>query len=231
MKALFFAPLLLVACGGGVPVELRLDEFTLEVDIDAVVDGAFAVQGLVPGATSFPEVWPDSLPDIQTRVRIVAPSVPIDLTPEAGDPDDPEADAEAGKYDPINTIGDVVQRIEINRFVMRIEQSTLTQPLPELRLQVADTIDARADDRLAWRTVGLLPGTDAGFVGDVEFSFVPGGESYFNAQLGDDVKECAMRVVGTFVIDTEHNPRRPSGRAVIRPIAEATFFLAPEGAL
>src|SRR3546814_9103350 len=64
------------------------------------------------------------------------------------------------KYDDINKAGDIIQRIEINKFVLRVEVSSLTIDLPELRLQIADTKDANPDDRLAWYTVGLLPGTD-----------------------------------------------------------------------
>ena len=226
----------LEACGGGVPVRLRIDEFTMEVELDEAVDkayGQFLAQGFLGEQTNgIPEIWPDNLPDIRYRAQLATTPVPVDLTPEASMPEGETPPEGEGKYDKINKVGDAIRRIEINRFILRMEQSTLTLGLPELRLQVADDAQARPDDRLAWRTVGVLPATpEAAFVGDKEFEFLPGGESFLNAQLGDELKEFAMRIVGKIDIDTAVNDRRPSGKAVARLIIVATFFVKPEGAL
>ncbi len=212
---------------GGVPVRMRLDDFTLDLDVDelmAETQGELSSLGVVPAGTALPELWPDSLPAIEYRLVLAAPPTEVDLSPEEGS-DDYE------KYKDISRAAGVVKRIELNRLVVRIEASTLTVALPELVLQVADDKLADPTDRLAWRTVGSLPGAPAGFVGDLEFEFIPGGESYLRAQLADDAKEFAARVVGRIDIDTAQNPRLPAGRAVIRLIAVATFFIDPSKAI
>lgn len=218
----------LFACGGGVPVRINVDEFTMEVALDDAVDAAFAefqAQGLFPPESrGLPELWPESLPDVQYRAVLATEPVPVDLTP------DPESE-DADKYADINKAKEAIRRIEMNRFILRVEESSLTVALPALRLQIADAVDARPDDRLAWRTIGNLPAAEPGFVGDIEFAFVPSGESFLNAQLADDAKEFAMRVVGTVEVDTTKERRLPSGAAVIRLIVVATFFVEPEEAL
>lgn len=223
-----WAASLATACDtGGVPVRMRLDEFTMDLDVDelmAEAHGELSSLGVVPPGTALPELWPDSLPAIQYRLVMAAPPTEVDLSPEEGS-DDYE------KYKDISRAAGVVRRIELNRLVVRIEASNLTVALPELVLQVADKKDADPTDRLAWRTVGSLPGAPAGFVGDLEFEFIPGGESYLRAQLADEAKEFAARVVGRIDIDTATNPRLPSGRAVIRLIAVATFFIDPSQAI
>lgn len=217
-----------LACGGGVPIRIRIDEFTMEVSLDEVVDGVFAemqAQGLFPPESKgLPVLWPDSLPDVKYRALIAAEPVPVDLTP------DPNSE-EAEKYAEINDVKDAIRRIEMNRLILRIEDSSLSVGLPELRLQVADKIDALQADRLAWRTVGILPAAEPGFVGDLEFEWLPSGESFLNGQLADEVKEFAMRVQGKIDIDTAVNRRMPSGKAVIRLIVVATFFVEPQEVL
>jgi hypothetical protein len=231
--SLLFA-LTLTACGGGVPVQLRVDEFTQELSIDEAVAGAFeqlvATGFLFDGSSGLPEQWPASLPDIRYSALVASPPMPIDLTPEPSAAD--ELTGQESKYSDINQAGNVIQRIEVNEFVLRVESSTLTIGLPELRLQVADAPDASPDDRLAWHTIGKLPAT-AGprEVTDIHFEFERGGESFLQAQLSDEQKELAMRVVGKLDIDTEVNPARPAGAALLRLILVATFFVRPEGAL
>lgn len=235
------------ACGGGIPVRLRIDEFTMELALDDLVDQAladFKGQGLFPAETeALPELWPQSLPDIKYRALLAAPPVPVDLTPEdtggggsgggggvgGGDGTDGLIDPE--KYEMINKAEAAINRIELNRLILRIEQSTLSIALPELRFQVADEPDADPNDRLAWETIGRMPTAEPGFIGDIEFTFDPGGETYLNNQLMDEKKEFAMRVRGTLELDTEQNPRLPSGAAAIRLILVATFFVDPEGAV
>jgi hypothetical protein len=223
------------ACGGGVPLQIRIDDLTMELPLDEAVEGAyqqFLASGFLSAETpALPELWPDSLPDIVYKTRLLTPAIPVDLSPEPpaeGEEPDPDAD----KYAQINDAKNAIQRIEMNKFVLRIEQSTLSVTLPELFLQIADKKDANPKDRLAWWTVGRLPATpEARWVGDLEFEFEPGGESLLNGQLADDEKELAMRVVGNVVIDTAVNPARPSGTASLRLILIATFFVRPEGAL
>lgn len=217
------------ACGGGVPVRVRIDEFTMEVALDDVVDAAFSemqAQGLFPPESrGLPVIWPNSLPNVRYRTVFTTPGVPIDLTPEPGSP-------EAEKYAEINKVEDAIRRIELNRIVLRVEQNSLTVDLPALDFQVADEPDARGDDRLGWRTVGRLPSAPAGVIDDYEVELIPSGESYLNAQLADEAKEFAMRVRGRIDLDTTANGGRlPGGSAVVRMIVVATFFVEPEGAL
>ncbi len=220
----------LIACGGGVPIELRIDEFTLELSLDDLVgelQAELTSSGALPlGTRALPEIWPDALPPIQTTLRMAAPPAPIDLTPDKEtDPENYE------KYKDINKAAEAVRRIEINRLVLRVEQSNLSLPIPELKLQVADDPTANPDDRMAWFTVGSLPGAEAGFIGDLDFDWITGGESFLNAQLGDEAKELAIRTVGELTIDTEQDPAMPRGLARLRLIVVATFFVEPEKAL
>jgi hypothetical protein len=220
------------ACGGGVPIQIRIDEFTAELPLDEAVNsavGSLLASGIfAAGTPAIPDRWPDSLPDIRYRARVATPPMPIDLSPE------PPAEGEEpdSKYDQINKAKDVIERIELNRFILRVEQSSLSITLPELRLQIADKKDADPNDRLAWWTVGAIPATpEPKWVGDLEFEFEPAGESLLNSQIADDEKEMAMRVVGNVEIDTARNPARPGGNALVRLILVATFFVRPEGAL
>jgi hypothetical protein len=217
----------LMGCGGGIPVRLRVDEFTMEIALDDLVGQSFGelkAQGLFPAETqALPEFWPASLPAVRFSTIMASPPVPVDLTPDKDDPD-------FKKYEQINKAEQAVNRIELNRLVLRVDTSTLSIALPELRMQIADTADADPNDRLSWETIGTIPSAAPGFVGDLDFTFSPGGESYLNAQLADDAKEFAMRVLGKVVIDTDENPRLPAGAAQVRLIIVATFFVDPEGA-
>ena len=125
----------------------------------------------------------------------------------------------------------MVQRIEINDLILRIERSNLSIDLPSLELQVADKVDAHPDDRRAWATVGVLEGLKAGKVGDMRFEFVKGGETYLNSQFYEEEREFALRIKGRLNVDTAANPNRPRGQARIRLIALTTFYLAPRKAL
>ena len=226
--AVIAAGALTSACGGGVPVRIAIDEFTFDLSLDDTVAGALGeLQSsgvLPPGTQGLPELWPPSMPAIRYDTLLNTPPVPVDLTPEPGTP-------EADKYEAINQAEQAVKRIEINRLILRIDASTLTVATPELFIQVADEPDADPADRLAWRTIGKLPSAPPGFVGDIDFTFDPGGETYLNAQLADDLKQFALRAQGRVSIDTEVNPRLPSGKAVLRLIVIATFFVDPEGAI
>jgi hypothetical protein len=237
MKALIIRCLLLpalfslgiTACdSGGVPIRLQIDEFTMDLDVDELMVDAleeFKGLGLFPTGTRYlPELWPENLPAVKYRMALAAPAIPVDLTPDPGSP-------EEEKYKDISKAAGVVTRIELNRLVIRIEASSLSVALPETRLQVAVTKDADPSDRLAWRTVGIIPATGPGFVGDIDFEFLPGGESFLRSQLSDEEKEFAIRMVSTLDIDTEQNPRMPAGRAVVRLIVVATFFVDAAGAI
>lgn len=223
-----FVLLAVMGCAGGVPVRLRIDEFTMEFSADEVLGTAFAElvsTGLLPPETAaLPELWPASLPRVQYATVFSSPPVPVDLTPEPGTP-------EFKKYEQINKAAGAVNRIELNRLVLRVEQSSLSVGLPELRLQVADSPDTDPLERRAWRTIAVAEATEPGFVGDREFEFVPSGETYLNAQLSDEARDFAMRIQGKLELDTDENPRLPSGAAKIRLIVVATFFVAPEQAL
>ena len=217
------------SCGVGIPVRVRIDQFTFDLSLDDIADQALAelaASDILPqGLSDFPEFWPDELPPVKVRTSLSTEPVAIDLTPEEGDPN-------FDTFEDINQVDEVITRIELNRFILRFEQSNLTVGLPELNLQIADDPDADPEDRLAWRTVGRIAAVaEARFVGDLEFEFLPGGESFLNLQLSEGEKDFAVRVQGNVDIDTELNPLRPSGAAVIRLIAVATFFVDPTGAL
>lgn len=219
----------LLSCGAGVPVQLRIDEFSIDVNTEdwiSVAEDTLKSTGFLPSdAVGIPEMWPNSLPDIKYDLEIVSPAIPIDLTPEA------DTEADAAQYEQINTAQKVVNRIEINELILRVDRSNLSIDLPTLELQIADTPDAHPDNRRAWTTIGILEGAKAGQVMDARFEFVRGGETYLNTQLFEPEREFALRVKGRMTIDTEVNPNRPSGQARFRLIALATFYLTPRKAL
>ena len=104
-------------------------------------------------------------------------------------------------------------------------------PVPELQVQVADTLDADPNDRLAWFTIGRIEGSDGEDGGlDLEFQFIEGGESYLNGQMGDEDREFSLRVRGKASIDTDQLTEIPRGLLRVRFITEATFFIDPKGA-
>lgn len=214
-----------VGCGGGVPISVRIDEAAIEIDLDATMgelEQQLQAQGVLFPGVGIPEVWPDSLPDLQYSTVLGAPPVKLDLTP-----DDPNS-KEAKKYKDVNKYSSAIRRIEVNRLIMRYEVNTTTLDFPSFEIRVADRADADPEDRFAWYTVGTVPEVEAGFVGDVEFEWRPGGESFFNAQFEDDDKELALRALGNLHYDTDASPNRPHGKAKIRLIAVVTFFIEPD---
>ena len=60
---------------------------------------------------------------------------------------------------------------------------------------------------------------------DHTFQFVKGGETYLNTQLADDLKEFSIRIRGKLKVNTEEFQGLPRGKAVVRLIAVATFYL------
>ena len=148
---------ILEACGGGVPIRLRVDQFAVDVDLgDAIdnVESSLLAQGILPeGSRGIPAIWPSDLPRVQYDVDLTSPPVPVDLTPEPGG-DNEDA------YQAINQAGQIINRLEINRLVLRLERSDVSIPVPELQVQVADTLDADPNDRLAWFTIGRIEGSD-----------------------------------------------------------------------
>lgn len=188
------------ACGAGVPIQLKLDEFVIDLSIDNAVD-TVSTQLLPPGSPGLPEVWPEGFPDVCYDALIATDPEEggqIDLTPDpVEDPDNAEL------FKPIND--GLVSRIEIDRLIVRVETNTLNVPLPPVEVQAADDIDANPDDRRAWRTLGAVGGTELpptcaqleagaapaqavppGQVADLEFEWARGGESYLDAQLADE---------------------------------------------
>jgi hypothetical protein len=195
-------------CGAGVPVQLRVDEYAIDLSIDDAVDDLFAElrdTGRLPLETpGLPERWPDELPEV--CYDFLAATNPddggrIDLTP------DPEDDSElADLFAPIND--GLIERIELDRLIVRVERNSLNVPLPTIEVQAADAIDANPDDRRAWYTVGTLGGealspgcarpadargqaVEPGALQDLEFQFHRGGESFLNSQLIDE--DCLAR--------------------------------------
>ena len=253
MRRLALALVLLTGCGAGVPVQLVVDEFTIDLSLDDALDNV-STQLLPPDSPGLPERWPDEFPDICWDALLTTnPDTGgrVDLTP---DPDEDPQLAEA--FGPVND--GLVDRIEIDRLVVRVETNTLNVPLPVVEVQAADAIDASPDDRRAWRTVGAVGGDtlalpcsdpnrgDTGVVvppgrlADLEFVWARGGESYLNTQLADekclegdevkselDCKEFSLRARTRLALDTAQFPDRPRGQATLRLILVATFFVKP----
>lgn len=233
-----------MGCGGGVPVQLRIDEFTMNLSVDeavTVMEQGLASAGFLPLRSGLPEVWPDSLPDIRWSIRVGSPPMPVDLNPLGGGDggeettdqgnDGSEDPALASKYDQINQVGKAIKRIEINRLVLRLERNNVTISLPELSFQLADSPAATEENRAVWYTIGKIPSAPPGFVDDLEFEFLPGGESLLNAQLADQEKAFGLKAAGSMIYDTEVDPKRPRGVAVMRLIVVATFFIEAVDAL
>lgn len=212
-----FAALLAGAtgCGAGVPVQIRLDELTIPFNIDEELAG-IAPTILPPGSTGLPERWPDELPDVCFDMFVSTDPDKggrVDLTP------DPVKDPEnAQKFAAIND--GLINRIELDDLVIRLDTNTLNVPLPVVEVQAADKLDADPTDRRAWRTVGWVGGTELptpcgapgsaasttagqaaapGELKDIEFTFARGGESYLDAQLADDA--CANPTAGGPPVD------------------------------
>lgn len=252
--ALFPTALILCSCGAGVPVQLVLDEFAIDLDLDGALE-TVAPQLLPPDSPGLPERWPEEFPDVCWDALVTTdPDMGgrIDLTPSADE--DPEA---AEKFAPVND--GLVDRIEIDRLVVRVERNTLNVPLPVIQVQAADALDASGDDRRAWRTIGAVGGVDLpppcagrsdgsegteagevvapGELKDLEFVWARGGESYLNAQLADETcledagpdrcKEMSLRARTRLAFDTAQNPSRPRGQVRLRLILVATFFVTP----
>lgn len=191
----------LVGCGGGVPVQVRLDELVLDFVLDDAVAGieeGLRGAGLIaPEAAGLPELWPEELPPVCWATLVSSDEVeplPVDLTP------DPAEDPDAAKlFAPVND--GLVSRIELDRVVLRVEQNTSNVGLPPLELQAADAREPDPTDRRAWTTLGrldgrpLAPGCGAsgdatpvvgpGEVKDVELVWQEGGESFLGQQLMD----------------------------------------------
>jgi hypothetical protein len=211
------------ACNsGGVQVRLRLDELTTAIDADSIMNDTlrqFSSLGVLSfNSAPMPELWPSSMPAVTFKQAFTSPPIVLDLTPPPGSPDEE-------KYASVNQAAGLIRRIEVNRLVLRVEENTLTTAIPALTVQVADDMNASPDDRQAWRTIGTVPGASPGFIGDLEFVYHPGGESFLVSQLSDDTKELAVRAKGTFEINTDQNPRLPAGKASVRLIIVATFLV------
>ncbi len=210
-----------ISCGGGLPIQVKIDDFTMEIDLSTVAGSATeALQAtgvLAATSTTIPEVWPESLPDISYYLDLTTSPVAVDLTPP------PEEGNTT--YDAINTASSVISRIDLNRLTLRVEQNNINVPLPYLELQVAPEKDSSPYDRKAWRTIGYIDESEAGAVKDHTFQFVKGGETYLNTQLADDLKEFSIRIRGKLKVNTEEFQGLPRGKAVIRLIAVATFYV------
>jgi hypothetical protein len=211
---------LVSACGGGLAVKFRVDQFAEVLSLDELMGATVGSMGLLGEGGALPDKWPDTLPPLKFSTALTTPAIPVDLTP-------PPEDPSAATFDAVNK---VVTRIELNKLIVRIEETDLQVPLPALDFQVADRKDADANDRLAWVTIGTLAASaDTAQAQDITFTWKPGGEVFLNTQLSDDEKECALRMKGTIGIDTAKDSDLPRGSAKLRPIVEATFFIDPEG--
>ncbi|MEM6532214.1 MAG: hypothetical protein AAF654_06300 [Myxococcota bacterium] len=212
-------------CGAGVPITVRVDEFTFDFDLDEVADllgDELTGSGALPiGLDELPEIWPASLPTIDYRTTFATSPLVLDLNPE---PDDPDFQ----KYEDINRYSDAIRRVEVNELVVRCDENDAPIEFPALTIQLAADPAASEDDRRAWFTIGSTEGEATGFVGDISFNFDRGGESFLNGQLTDSNRDFALRAVGDVRYNTDLDPRRPRGRIALRLLLEVTFFIEPD---
>ncbi len=231
----FFSLLILggsaLSCGAGIPVQLTIDHFTVDVNIEdwlGVAEQSLQSSGFLPGESlGIPEKWPDSLPHIHYDLEVVSPPIPLDLTPDAEDEDDPNK----AQYEQVNAAQKAIKRVQIDDLILRVERSNLSIDLPSLELQVADDPNEHPNNRRAWITIGILDGPKANEVGDIRFRFSKGGETYLNTQLAEEEREFALRIKGKMSLNTALNPDRPRGQATFRIITRTTFYVLPEKAL
>ena len=213
---------------GGLPVKLVIDEYTMDINVDNIMASALVDmqnRGLIsPNTAVFPILWPESLPAVNFLKDFVTEPAQFDLTPEEGSP-------EAEKYGDIGTATKMVKRIDIDRMVIRFDVNSLTWDSPELLIQVAGDKNASAEDRLAWRTIGIVPAKPAGWVGDMDFEFVPGGERYLKTQLMENEKEFAVRIRSALNLKLAPGNKLPAGKLKIRLIIAGTFFVDAKEAI
>lgn len=261
MKRKWPALLLLfsVGCGGGVPIQLRFDDFLFVLEADQVL-GGLEERFLPPGSPAFPERWPEGFPDVCFDQLVTTdPDLGgrVDLTPASTSSD---AEGIGGLLEQVND--GFIERIEIDRAIIRVERNSMNIPLPPIQLQAADEIDAEDEERRAWRTMGVVGGDDLqvpcaeraandplagvqpGEVLDLDFQWARSGESFLNNQLIDEncierqlenggpaskesCKEFSLRARTRLTVDTMRSPNRPRGRAELRLILVATFFVSP----
>ena len=215
---------LISACGTGVPIQVRIDDFTTTLDLaktTAFLEATLKAQGvLAPESAGLPELWPASLRNIEQTVDLSSSPQAINLNPN-----DPN---QAKKYAQLKQYTAALQRIEINKLILRFEDNTANIDIPSLQLQAAAGLTANADDNKAWLTIGTVPGSTARVVSDQEFTFEPGGESFLDAQLSSELKQFSVRTRGALTFKTKDTPQRPTGHVTVRLILIATFFVSPE---
>ena len=225
------------ACGNGVPIILRIDTFTSTIDVESTIEKietGLKTKGLLPPqAAGIPEIWPDSLPHITYVQDLSSAPQAINISP------DQAQYAQLFKYQA------ALQRIELNDLVVRIEQNSSNISLPSMALQAADGVAGNPngpnpDDPHAWTAIGSLPGADVTPsatpggpqippIKDLQFSFVPGGETYLDGKLSTQgAIQFSLRTRGVFRYDTAVNKYRPHGAMTLRIILVATIFVAPE---
>ena len=227
-SAAFCAFCTLSCDSGGLPVKLVIDEYTMDINVDNIMSSALIDmqnRGLVSQNTAaLPILWPESLPAINYSKDFVTAPAQFDLTPEEGS-------EEAEKYGAIGTATKLVKRIDIDRMVIRFDVNNLTWDSPQLLVQVADDKNANEEDRLAWRTIGIIPSKPAGWIGDMDFEFVPGGERYLKTQLMENEKEFAIRIRSALNLKLEPGRKLPAGKLKIRLIIAGTFFVDAKEAI
>lgn len=218
------------ACGNGVPIILRIDTFTSSIDVENTIEKietGLKTKGLLPPqAAGIPEIWPDSLPHLTYTQDLSSGPQAVNIS---GD-----------QYAAFLKYQSALDRIELNDLVVRIEQNTANIDLPSMTLQAANGITPNPDDPHAWTSVGtlpganLIPGATADAPGtppieDLQFSFLPGGETYLDGQLSAKGPiQFSLRTRGVYRYDTDVDKYRPHGQMTLRIILIATIFVAPE---
>ena len=207
------------ACGNGIPIQLRIDQFTSSIDFDNLLtqmEAKLQSQGVVPGGVHLPETWPSTLPPVHFVTTLQSPAFAVDLS------------SSSGSLAQFNQYRKVLDRVEINDLVLRLEENTLSLPLPALEVQVASGLNVNPDDIANWVTVGALPTASPQAVTDLDFKFVPGGESFVDEQIGGADAQFSLRTNGVFDYDTSLEPQTPRGTVTLRLIIVATIFVALE---
>ena len=226
----------LSGCGGGIPIQVRTDQMTLPFNLDFAREAAgdlFRSQGILAEKSTMPIQWSLNLPKVSIPLMVSSPPIGFSFT-ELLD------QTVSGNEESVKKITDalsIIRRVELNSLILRVDENTLTIPLPKIYLQIADKKDAKGYDKEAWRTIGYIDEVGAGNPldetvapakpEDLKFQFEEGGETFLTAQLMDETKEFSVRLRSELDLSLDPDERTPlpAGGVVVRVLAVATFYI------
>ncbi|MEE2960224.1 MAG: hypothetical protein VYA34_05720 [Myxococcota bacterium] len=213
-------------CGGGIPVQVRTDQMTVPFNLDFAREAAgdlLKSHGILAEKSEMPTQWSENLPNIEILRAVSSPPVGFSFTELL----DQTVGGNEKSVEMITDATNIIRRVELNSLKLRIDENSLTMALPPIKLQLADKKDAKSYDKEVWRTIGYIEKVEAGKVGDKEFTFIEGGETFFTAQLMDETKEFSIRLSSELDLTLDPGDRTPlpAGGVAIRLLAVATFYI------